>query len=521
MSERVNKKHTIRKYIGIGGVLFMAGFCYSENTSAQVTVKENEQIEMDVTSPSSIYAPVYYVENGEQKCYEGVCIYEVKWNDIQNDLNAYMPGILVDGITMLPVQAVVGTEKMGGSLTVSGAGIVVERSGRTISYEIGSTQAYLNGELVAIERAPMHVKYNGCEYDLVPAQTLFQFLGAEDIVVEEEYNRIVAKKETGTFLQWNLASLPEKNNEVQSVRVANAGTKEKITVTCKNTSKVSVSSNKETIKVTLRNTYIDYERLEDIYDSKYTKQIGIVQEENRTILTIKKKSGINFMYQYGNGKVYLYLNATPVRIAVDCGHGAYTPGKRTPKLPWGLDFNGDGKINLRKGNSMREHQANVGVGKYLAKELERLGFKVYRSAFGKTDISLSGRQKNIKKFGAKYSISVHFNAVGSGRTFNSANGVEVFYHSQYGKGSSTLARNMVREMAKGTKQTNRGAKGARLAMCNTSAMGTTASVLVECAFMTNKREVKTMMGKERFWKETAEEIAKTMCQQAKVPYLEK
>ena len=107
MSERVNKKHTIRKYIGIGGVLFMAGFCYRENTSAQVMVKENEQIEMDVTSPSSIYAPVYYVENGEQKCYEGVCIYEVKWNDIQNDLNAYMPGILVDGITMLPVQAVV------------------------------------------------------------------------------------------------------------------------------------------------------------------------------------------------------------------------------------------------------------------------------------------------------------------------------------------------------------------------------------------------------------------------------
>lgn len=521
MSERVNKKNTIRKYLGIGGVLFVVGLCYSENTSAQVLVEENEQIEMDVTSPSSIYAPVYYVENGEQKCYEGACIYEVKWNDIQNDLNEYMPGILVDGITMIPVQAVVGTEKMGGSVTVSGSGIVVERGGHTITYEIGSTQACANGEMVAIERSPMHVKYNGCEYDLVPVETLFLFLGAEDVTVEEELNRIVVKKENGTLLQWNIASVLEGKNGVQSVRVDSVGTKEKITVSCKTTPRISVSSSKEKIKVTLRNTYIDYERLEDICDSKYTKQIKAVQEGSKTILTIKKKSGIDFVYQYGNGKVFLYLNATPVRIAVDCGHGAYTPGKRTPKLPWGLDFNGDGIIDLRKGNSMREHQANVGVGKYLAAELERLGFKVYRSAFGNTDISLTNRQKNIKNFGAKYSISVHFNAVGSGTTFNSANGVEVFYHSQYGKSSSTLARKMVQEMAKGTKQTNRGAKGARLAMCNTSAMGTTASVLVECAFMTNKREVKTMMGKERFWKETAEEIAKTMCQQAKVPYIEK
>lgn len=520
MSERINKKDRIRKYMVVGGMLFAIGLCSGEHAFTQVMAEENEQIETEVTSPSSVYAPVYYVENGEQKCYEGTCIYEVKWNEIQNDLNAYMPGISVDGVTMIPVQAVVGTEKMGGSVVVSGASITVERSGNTISYEIGNAQANVNGEMTAIEKAPMHVKYNGCEYDLVPAETFLLFLGAEEVSVEEEYNRIIAKKEESELLQWNLSSVAGANNEVQSVRVASVGTKEKVTVSCKTTPRISVSSGKETIKVTLRNTSIDQDRLEEISNLKYTKQISLVKSGNKAILTIKKKSGTDFMYQYGNGKLYIYLNAKPVRIAVDCGHGAYTPGKRTPSLPWGLDFDGDGIIDLKKGNSMREHQANVGVGKYLAKELERLGFKVYRSAFGTTDISLSSRQKNIKKFGAKYSISVHFNAVGSGRTFNSANGVEVFYHSQYGKSSSALARSMVREMAKGTKQTNRGAKGARLAMCNTSAMGTTASVLVECAFMTNKREVKTMMGKERFWKETAQEIAKTMCQQAKVPYLE-
>ena len=170
---------------------------------------------------------------------------------------------------------------------------------------------------------------------------------------------------------------------------------------------------------------------------------------------------------------------------------------------------------------MKEHQANVGVGKYLASELERLGFKVYRSAFGSTDVSLSGRQHNIKNFKAKYSISVHFNAAGSGQTFNSANGVEVYYHSQYGKSSRTMAQKVVNEMAKGTRQINRGAKGAKLALCNTKSMGTQASILVECAFMTNKREVKNMMGKSSYWRGTGAEIAKAVCSFSGVNYLEK
>ena len=124
-------------------------------------------------------------------------------------------------------------------------------------------------------------------------------------------------------------------------------------------------------------------------------------------------------------------------------------------------------------------------------------------------------------FGAKYSISVHFNAAGSGSRFNAANGVEVYYHSTYGKYSKAFAQKVVNEIAKGTRQINRGAKRANLALCNTPHLGTQASILVECSFMTNKREVKSMMGKTSYWRETGTEIAKAVCAYSGVNYLEK
>jgi len=75
-------------------------------------------------------------------------------------------------------------------------------------------------------------------------------------------------------------------------------------------------------------------------------------------------------------------------------------------------------------------------------------------------------------------------------------------------------------MAKGTKQINRGAKKMPLAMCNTYAMGTKASILVECAFMTNLHEAKTMMGNSKYWKETGKEIAKGVCSYSGISYFD-
>ena len=51
-------------------------------------------------------------------------------------------------------------------------------------------------------------------------------------------------------------------------------------------------------------------------------------------------------------------------------------------------------------------------------------------------------------------------------------------------------------------------------------MGTNASILVECAFMTNYHEAKNLFGNANFWKETEKEIAKAMCEYSGVEYLE-
>ena len=55
-------------------------------------------------------------------------------------------------------------------------------------------------------------------------------------------------------------------------------------------------------------------------------------------------------------------------------------------------------------------------------------------------------------------------------------------------------------------------------MCNCSTMGTKASVLIECAFMTNKRESE-LMKTEAFCKECAEEAAKGFCEYIGIKYV--
>lgn len=206
-----------------------------------------------------------------------------------------------------------------------------------------------------------------------------------------------------------------------------------------------------------------------------------------------------------------------IKIAVDAGHGSNTAGKRTPPMPVNIDFTGDGVIDVKKGDSIREHYANVGVAVRLAKELEYNGFEVIKSGWDDSnakddsDPSLGSRQRLIKSKRCKYSISIHFNAFGTGRSFNSAQGISVFYHTTYYKNSKKLAQTVQSYLKKGTKQVDRGVKQASFAMVNCKNLGTQASVLVELAFMTNENEAVNMMGNAKFWDEAASELCQAFC----------
>lgn len=209
-----------------------------------------------------------------------------------------------------------------------------------------------------------------------------------------------------------------------------------------------------------------------------------------------------------------------MRIAIDCGHGSNTAGKRTPALPFDIDFENDGKIDIKKGGTLKEHIANVRVGNFLVKELERCGFDVYKSAFGDTDISIADRQKNIRNAKCDLSVSIHFNAYGDGKNFNDVQGLEIFYHSNkaYIGDSRAFANKVLNRLLEGTKQKNRGIKTQGLGLCNCSYMNTKASILVELGFMSNLEEAK-LMGSDSFLKECAVEIAKGICDYTKRVYI--
>jgi len=194
-----------------------------------------------------------------------------------------------------------------------------------------------------------------------------------------------------------------------------------------------------------------------------------------------------------------------IKVAVDAGHGSNTIGKRTP-------------------DGYREHWINVRTAYYLARALERCGFSVIKTGWNDTnskvdaDTSLSARQKAIKNAGCKYSISCHANAYGSG--WNDAQGIETLISNKSSavKDSLKMAIKIHNRLIEGTTQKNRGVKTQSLSMCNCTAMGTEASVLVEIGFMTNHYEAQ-LMETDEFTKECGEEIAHGFCDYLNVGYI--
>lgn len=194
-----------------------------------------------------------------------------------------------------------------------------------------------------------------------------------------------------------------------------------------------------------------------------------------------------------------------MKIAIDAGHGSNTAGKRTP-------------------DGYREHWGNVKVASYFAAAMDRCGVAYIKTGWDDDnskddpDTRLSARQKAIRAARCDYSISFHFNACGNGKTYNSGEGIETLISNKAPGDSRRMAECIQAQLIKGTKQKNRGVKTQSLAMCNCSVMGTKASVLIECAFMTNKRESELMQS-DAFCLECAEEAAKGFCNYVGIKYI--
>ena len=213
-----------------------------------------------------------------------------------------------------------------------------------------------------------------------------------------------------------------------------------------------------------------------------------------------------------------------IKIAIDAGHGFNTAGKRTPPMHIDVDFEKDGKVDVKKGQAIREHVANVGVAVELDKELKRCGINTVKVGWNDAnpnddiDTPLAERQRAVAQSACDYSVSIHFNAHGDGAVFTPAEGIEVLIHNLHVGQSRRLAELTLKHLVQGTKQVNRGVKQQALAMCNCSVLKVKAAILVELGFMTNKREAE-LMGSQAFWKECAKEIAQGICEFAGIKYI--
>lgn len=187
--------------------------------------------------------------------------------------------------------------------------------------------------------------------------------------------------------------------------------------------------------------------------------------------------------------------------ALDDGHGMETPGKRTPLL--------DGKV-------MKENEFNSAVVGYIDIELKRCGIDTLLVAPTDYDTPLATRVNlaNTKK--ADIYVSIHANAFDSKFDNYDPEGLEVFYYEGSVKGKK-LAECVHKYLIQGTPQKDRGIKkGNHLYVIRVTKM---PAVLIEAAFMDNKREAKLLMSDE-FRKEVAIEVSKGICEYFGVSYKE-
>lgn len=158
-------------------------------------------------------------------------------------------------------------------------------------------------------------------------------------------------------------------------------------------------------------------------------------------------------------------------IALDDGHGANTPGKRSPIIP-------------ELGRAIRENEFNKSVVNLLDQELKRCGFRTLLVAPTDEDTPLVTRTALANRNKADAYISVHYNAGGG-------SGVEIYCYPGSAKGKK-LAQLIHKHVKGGTPQRDRGVKSANFHVLRETKM---PAVLIEYGFMDDPQLIEAKIGR--------------------------
>ena len=175
-----------------------------------------------------------------------------------------------------------------------------------------------------------------------------------------------------------------------------------------------------------------------------------------------------------------------MKIYIDAGHGAINPmtGKYVTA----------GKRMVKDDIVYYEGVQNRLIADELINQLEDEGYTVVKIYSDWRDISLTQRVNHVNEFATKDDIliSIHSDANGNGREWNSANGIGTWISKKASRRSEQLADSLNNSLIcnyEGVAK-NRGIKKANFAITTRTKC---PAVLLELGFHTNKEEVKKMM----------------------------
>ena len=192
-----------------------------------------------------------------------------------------------------------------------------------------------------------------------------------------------------------------------------------------------------------------------------------------------------------------------VKIALDAGHGRFTPGKRCWKA---IDP-----------NETREWVLNSRIASYVETHLERCGVTTMRvdDTTGQTDVSLSKRVQKANNWGADLYLSFHANAGIRGKR---GGGIANYSHTG-SRRSAKLRDILYKHMIAETEL-----KGNRSNPCTTANFyvirkTTMAACLMECGFMDSLDDTPIILTDD-FARKCALGIAKGACEYLGIKFVD-
>lgn len=193
-------------------------------------------------------------------------------------------------------------------------------------------------------------------------------------------------------------------------------------------------------------------------------------------------------------------------IGANDEHGLNPPtvGKRTPIMPY-------------IGRSFYENEFNRQAKFDFILACLRCGFNVYDIHPEITDTSVSTRVVRANRAGLSLLVAFAYNAFGTGNSFNSAEGFEVYYspYNPFPNESRQLSEEIFEKLSQNLDR--------RARFVGTTSIGVLSNVncpssLIEAGYMTNFNEAKLMLN-PNFVLTVAESACQGVCEFLDVPYV--